>query len=44
MNYHPCDRQSCQECVGGQCFGGGCRINPAKEYHEGSESEGGDNE
>ena len=26
---HPCDRFSCPEYNQGQCFGGGCRSNPA---------------
>lgn len=26
---HLCDRHSCPECIGGQCFGGGCRYNLA---------------
>lgn len=29
--WHPCNFQSCPECVGGQCFGGGCRTNPMPE-------------
>ena len=28
---HPCDRYSCCENVGGQCFGGGCHRNPIRE-------------
>lgn len=26
---HPCNRFSCPEWNQGQCFGGGCRQNPA---------------
>ena len=26
MNY-PCDSSTCPDCVGGQCFGGGCDRN-----------------
>lgn len=26
--WHPCSNYTCPECVGGQCFGGGCKINP----------------
>ena len=36
---HPCDRFLCPECVGGQCFGGGCRYNPAPYAAPTGESE-----
>lgn len=36
---NPCDHFSCVENVGGQCFGGGCRRNPVKEYDNESENE-----
>ena len=39
MTNHPCDRFSCPECVGGQCFGGGCRANPIKETESDNKSE-----
>ena len=25
---HPCPNQSCQDNVRGECFAGGCRMNP----------------
>ena len=31
LTYQPCDRFQCPECVGGQCFGGGCSRNPIRE-------------
>lgn len=37
---HPCGNCCCPENVGGQCFGGGCRQNPAPEReHETEDGE-----
>ena len=32
MAWHPCRFWQCVENYGGQCFGGGCRLNPAPHY------------
>ena len=39
LTNHPCDRHSCPENVGGQCFGGGCKRNPIKETEKESEED-----
>ena len=31
MAWHPCRFWQCVENYGGQCFGGGCRLNPAPD-------------
>lgn len=33
-NDYPCNRYSCVENVGGQCFGGGCRLNPKRREND----------
>ena len=40
--HHPCNQFSCPEYNQGQCFGGGCRINPAPSGDGDSETD--DNE
>ena len=36
---HPCDRFSCPEYNQGQCFGGGCRANPAPSEPDAEDGE-----
>ena len=45
MSPHPCNNYSCPDCVGGQCFAGGCKLNPTRrsEDNEDNESEEEDN-
>lgn len=39
MGWHPCWNHTCCENYGGQCYGGGCRLNPAPEVDDRDERE-----
>ena len=43
MAWHPCRFWQCVENYGGQCFGGGCRLNPMPAPSE-PEAENGEDE
>jgi hypothetical protein len=40
---HPCNRSSCPEYNQGQCFGGGCKLNPAPDNTQTNDTEDKDN-
>lgn len=36
---HPCNHYSCCENYHGECYGGGCRLNPMPEHEDDNETE-----
>ena len=33
---HPCNHYSCCENLHGECYGGGCKLNPEPDYDKGN--------